>query len=197
MTDENTAHKAPITDPAMLILLAKEGLDRSHPGPTREKAMVHTKLDEALLWLSSITSLSLLAVVVALVAATSGCASFTSGLADMRTGIQDFEAGLSAVCPKDRKSDLCTAGREWYVAADELYQGGVLADQTGKDFGPIAQQFWNSLQNGWSSILALFGREKTTAPSVEEMAVVVSPAPTDADLTKSWEEATKQPAAAQ
>lgn len=37
-----------------LIHEAKEELDKAHPGPSREKAMVHTKLDEALLWLSKV-----------------------------------------------------------------------------------------------------------------------------------------------
>lgn len=33
---------------------AKVAVDSAHPGPSREKAMVHTKLDEALLWLSKV-----------------------------------------------------------------------------------------------------------------------------------------------
>lgn len=143
----------------------------------------------------AITNLSLLAVVTALVAATSGCAAYTSTLADIRTAQLDYAAGLASVCPKERTSDLCTAGREWFVATDNLYQGAVLADQTGRDLEPLAKEFWTSLQNGWSSILALFGKK---SPGTEEMAVVVSPSPVEADVTiKSWEETVAQPGASQ
>lgn len=44
-------------DPHLVALAtiesAKLFVDRAHPGPSREKALVHTKLDEAALWLGA------------------------------------------------------------------------------------------------------------------------------------------------
>ncbi len=53
-TEQTATNDDPIACAQHAVQDAKARLDRLFPGPSREKALAQTKLDEALLWIGAI-----------------------------------------------------------------------------------------------------------------------------------------------
>lgn len=127
------------------IQSAKMAVDSAHPGPSREKALVHTKLDEALLWLSRVTAVALFVVV-------SSCATLSDlASTDWHAVMDDAHNAYAAVAGP--LFTLCSGLEDGHpldgpcavlgvidVAAQGLLVTADLAVETGEDVADRVHQ---------------------------------------------------------
>jgi hypothetical protein len=88
----------------------------------RAKAMVHTKIDEALLWLGKVGAMFALVLMC-------GC----GGLAIVRDKLASYGDELAVFCPQTNISQDCIDARRRYEVGTAAVQTATLGEQIGKD----------------------------------------------------------------
>jgi hypothetical protein len=108
--------------PQAFIEKAKRQLDHDYPEQSRAKAMVHTKLDEALLWLGKVGALFALLL----------CCS-CGGLAVVRDKLASYNDEIAVFCPQSDISQKCIDARRRAEVSEAAIQTATIGEQLDKD----------------------------------------------------------------